>query len=160
LIFYGGAVQTDPYARAFFDVLAKSPWCRYVGFADQAGLRTALARATMLVLPSLEDNCPMSVLEAMAAEVPVAAANVGGVPELLTHGIDGLLFDPCEDNSIRGAIEELLTDSAKAATLATNAKERALRCFHPRKIAEKHLEIYRQVIASGAAHSTSAKARQ
>jgi glycosyltransferase involved in cell wall biosynthesis len=148
LVFYGAADRKDPYVHEFFHLLEKSPWCRFAGFADRAGLRAALARASLLVLPSLEDNCPMSILEAMAAGVPVAAADVGGVPDLITHGTDGLLFDPVKEDSMRAAIAELLVNDQKRAELGARGKEKALQCFHPKKIAEKHLAIYRQVIAS------------
>jgi glycosyltransferase involved in cell wall biosynthesis len=106
-----------------------------------------------LFLPSLEANCPMAVLEAMAAGVPVAAANVGGVPDLITHGSDGLLFNPRMEESIRAAIAELLADGRKRMELGARAKEKAVRCFHPLKIAEKHVAIYRQVIARSQAPS-------
>jgi len=149
LIFYGGADRQDSYVRDFFHLLEESPWCRFAGFADRTGLRAALARSAMLVLPSLEDNCPMSVLEAMAAGLPVAAANVAGVPELITHGTDGLLFDPSHEESIRAAIAELLADDRKRSELGARAREKAVRCFHPQRIAEKHVAIYRQIIASG-----------
>ena len=120
-------------------------------------VKPALSAASMLVLPSLEDNCPMSVLEAMAAGLPVAAANVGGVPDLITHGTDGLLFDPEKEESIRAAIAELLTNGGKAAALSATAKEKALARFHPQKIAARHVEIYRQVIASGPAARASSR---
>jgi len=155
LIFYGGADRNDSYAREFFHLLAKHPWCRFEGYADRAGLKVALTRAAILILPSLEDNCPMSVLEAMAAGLPVAAANVGGVPDLITHGTEGLLFDPLNDGSIRDAVAELLADDGKRSALGGKARAKAVQCFHPQKIAEKHVAIYREIIASGKAHSGS-----
>jgi glycosyltransferase involved in cell wall biosynthesis len=146
LIFYGGAVREDPYVREFFQRIEKSPWCRFAGFADRAGLRAALARASMLVLPSLEDNCPMSVLEAMAAGVPVAAARVGGVPDLITDKVDGVLFDPTEIESIRGAVSAILLHGDNSAKLAVAGKEKAQACFHPKRIASRHIEIYQEVL--------------
>lgn len=148
LIFYGGAGPGDPYARQFFELLKQNPWCRHAGFLDRAGLRAALARATMLVLPSLEDNCPMSVLEAMAIGVPVAAAEVGGVPDLITHKKDGLLFDPLREEDIRSAVESILSDEAGAKRLAAAGREKAVATFHPRIIAQRHLEIYRELLAA------------
>ena len=146
LVFYGGANRKDPYVEDFFALLKDRPWCRYAGFADRSGLKAALASSTASVLPSLEDNCPMSVLEAMAAGVPVAAAKVGGVPDLVTPGVDGLLFDPEQLDSIRSAVSEILTDQPRAAQLARMGKETALRRFRPNIIARRHLEIYHEVL--------------
>jgi glycosyltransferase involved in cell wall biosynthesis len=147
LIFYGGANRNDPYVREFFHLLEMSPWCRFAGFADRAGLRAAIARASMLILPSLEDNCPMAVLEAMAAGLPVAAARVGGLPGLITHGNDGLLFDLHNPESIRAAVAELLRDNSKREELGRKGKEKAHHLFHPQVIAEQHLAIYKEVMA-------------
>jgi len=147
LIFYGAADRKNSYVLEFFHLLEKRPWCHFAGYAEHANLRAALARAAMLILPSLEDNCPMAVLEAMAAGVPVAAAKVGGLPGLITHGTDGLLFDPGDEDSIRAAVAELLADESKRAELGERAKEKALRCFHPQRIAEKHVAIYHEIIA-------------
>jgi glycosyltransferase involved in cell wall biosynthesis len=146
LIFYGRADRNNPYGREFFQLLEKSPWCRFAGFADRAGLRAALARTALVILPSLEDNCPMSVLEAMAAGVPVAAAEVGGVPDLITNNVDGVFFDPKDGESVRSAVAAVLLHDETSARLAAAGKEKALACFHPKKIALRHLEIYREVL--------------
>jgi len=82
------------------------PWCEHHGFVDRTQLKTWLRGATLLALPSLEDNCPMTVLEAAAAGVPVMAANVGGVPDLVADGKTGLLCDPLDAASMGGAVEK------------------------------------------------------
>jgi glycosyltransferase involved in cell wall biosynthesis len=146
-LFYGKAPHGDPYAVKFLEMAHQRSWCRH-GFADRKTLRAALESATMLVLPSLEDNCPMSVLEAMAAGVPVVAAKVGGVPELFEDGISGLFCDPLEPESIRGAIQRVLTEPGLASQLATHGRKRALACFHPEVIAREHLRIYRELLST------------
>lgn len=146
LVFYGGSVPGDPYAAEFSQLVEQNPWCRLGGFIDRAGLRSALSRASMLVLPSLEDNCPMTVLEAMASGVPVAAAAVGGVPELIADKLDGVLFDPTRLESIRAGVETILCNENVSAQFAAAAKEKALACFHPGRIAARHLEIYQEVL--------------
>jgi glycosyltransferase involved in cell wall biosynthesis len=147
LIFLGRTATTDAYTQEFLHLVRERPWCCYQGFASQPELQTALSRAALVVLPSLEENCPMAVLEAMAAGVPVAAANVGGVPDLIAHDSDGLLFDPTQQESILAAVAELLADEKMAVRLAASAKAKALRSFHPQKVAEKHVAIYKEVIA-------------
>ena len=87
----------------------------------------------------------MVVLEAMAAGVPVAAARVGGVPDLVRHGENGLLFDPKDPAAMADAVREILT--ARPLKLASQGRAEALRRFHPKIIAARHLEIYGEVLA-------------
>jgi glycosyltransferase involved in cell wall biosynthesis len=101
----------------------------------------------LLALPSLEDNCPMTVLEAAAAGVPVVAANVGGVPDLIAEGKTGLLCDPLDAVSMGGAVEKILARPELARALAAEASRQARERFHPTVIARRHVEIYREVLA-------------
>lgn len=146
VLFLGGASETDPYAREFFTLLKTRPWCAYGGFADRAKLKQHLAQAAMLALPSLEDNCPMVVLEAMAASVPVLAAKVGGLPDLIEDEVNGLFCDPLQAASMSGGVQRLLENPFLAEKLALRAREMALARYHPEVIARKHLEIYREVL--------------
>jgi len=99
------------------------------------------------MLPSLEDNCPMVVLEAMAAGAPVIAARVGGVPDLVIDESTGLLCNPLDAADMARAVERILADPARATALAATARAEALRRFHPREIAGQHVAIYREVLA-------------
>ena len=148
LFFLGGADRTSNYGREFFHLVENRPWCRYGGFADRAALRAALGRATLLVLPSLEDICPMVVLEAAAAGVPVVAAKIGGVPDLIEDNVTGLLCDPRNQDSIRAGVSRLLENPEAARRLAKTARESARERFHPAVIARRHLEVYRDVLSS------------
>jgi glycosyltransferase involved in cell wall biosynthesis len=150
LSFCGGLLREDPYCQEFLRLVEERPWCHFEGFADRPTLQKALAGAKLLVLPSLEDNCPMVVLEAMAAGVPVAAANVGGLPDLIRDGVDGILFDLKRgEEGIRCAVKRLLGDAKMCSTLAAAARKKALECFHPLRVAQEHLRIYREAIGQG-----------
>jgi glycosyltransferase involved in cell wall biosynthesis len=144
--FFGNPEMGTPYVSEFFDLLRSRPWCWHGGLLGREELRKELSRATMLVLPTLEDNCPMAVLEAMASGVPVAASRVGGVPDLIAHGSTGLLFDPLDAESIRRAIGQLLEDGTLRNHMATQAREHALARFQPGVIARRHVEIYLEVL--------------
>jgi glycosyltransferase involved in cell wall biosynthesis len=146
LLFLGGATRDNAYVNEFFGLVEARPWCRYGGFVDRPALRQHLASASGLVLPSLEDNCPMVVLEAMAAGVPVAAARVGGVPDLVRAGETGLLFDPLSGEAMAAAVKQLL--EAGTAAMAARAQAEARQRFYSEIIAARHVEIYREVLSS------------
>jgi glycosyltransferase involved in cell wall biosynthesis len=146
LVFLGVATRDNAYANEFFELIEARPWCRYAGFADRHALRQYIASASGLVLPSLEDNCPMVVLEAMAAGLPVAAARVGGVPDLVRHGETGLLFDPLSEKAMAVAIEQLLEGGSPS--MAGRAQAEARQRFRSETISARHLEIYREVLSS------------
>jgi glycosyltransferase involved in cell wall biosynthesis len=146
VVFLGGTLRGQAYDDDFFQLLGKNPWCSYAGTVHHEKLTDYLRDASLLALPSLEDNCPMVVLEAMAVGVPVVAANVGGVPDLIEHGKTGLLCNPLDAASIRDAVGKLLGAPELARQLAVEAKKRALERFHPVVIARRHLEIYREAL--------------
>jgi len=146
MVFLGAVAPGDAYGKEFLELIRTRPWCEHHGFVGRAELKTWLHGATLLALPSLEDNCPMTVLEAAAAGVPAVAANVGGVPELITDGRTGLLCDPLDAASMAGVVEKILKQSGLAEDLATAANQSAHERFHPLVIARRHLEIYREVL--------------
>jgi glycosyltransferase involved in cell wall biosynthesis len=146
VVFLGNASPEDPYGAEFFDLLKTRPWCEYAGFANRDELKKRLAGARLLVMPSLEENCPMVVLEAMAAGVPVVAAKVGGVPDLVEENVNGILCDPADAGSMRRAVSSSLENPDRSIAMAKTAKQHALERFHPRVVAQRHLSIYRDVV--------------
>jgi glycosyltransferase involved in cell wall biosynthesis len=152
-----GDVPAGDYGEEFRALLAERPWCEHGGFVDRDALAAELARASLLALPSLEDNCPMAVIEAMAARVPVAAARVGGVPDLVEQGVTGVLFDPLDERDMAGAVERLVGDPQHSERMGAAGRSQALQRFTPRVVAERHVAIYREVLsACESARSTAA----
>ncbi len=148
LRFCGIAGESDAYGREFLGLVRARPWCVYTGSLTQrAELKALLRQATALALPSLEDNCPMTVLEAMAAGVPVVGARVGGVPELIEEGKTGFFCDPLDAGSMAAAAEKVLVDRTATAEVALRASQRARERFHPQVIARRHLEIYQELLS-------------
>jgi glycosyltransferase involved in cell wall biosynthesis len=88
----------------------------------------------------------MVVLEAMAAGVPVVAAKVGGLPDLIEEGKNGFFFDPLDSRSMASAMEKILSKNSVADALAERAREEARKRFRPDVVAQRHVEIYRDVL--------------
>jgi len=145
-IIFLGHTDDSAYSREFLELVRARPWCEHAGFANREKLKTYFRSATFAALPTLEDNCPMVVLEAMAAGVPVLASNVGGIPDLIEDGKTGLFCDPQKPESFRNGVARLLDDRSLKQQLAVNAKAEAQRRFHPQVIARRHVEIYGEVL--------------
>jgi glycosyltransferase involved in cell wall biosynthesis len=146
-ILFAGGVSENNYGREFLRLVEARPWCEHLGFLNREQLKARLGSASFLALPTLEDNCPMVVLEAMAAGVPVLASNVGGVPDLIEPERTGLFCNPAKPETFRTGVERLLGDPELRRRLAAAAKAEALKRFHPEVIARRHLEIYREVLS-------------
>jgi glycosyltransferase involved in cell wall biosynthesis len=143
------AGQFDPageYGKAFRSEAEVLPNIEYLGFLGRDKLAAEFAKSSAIVLPTFEDNCPMVVLEAMAAGLPVAASRVGGVPDLVDHQITGLLFDPGNLEDMRECIEFLINNPQFRISAGQAGKRKALEEFHPSRIAKRHIEIYQAVL--------------
>ena len=142
----GTGAQGSLYLSELEALAAKHPWIDLAGWKSREELLTEMERASLLVLPTFEDNCPMVVLEAMAVGLPVIASRVGGIPDLITDGETGLMFNPLNPSSMRGATERILSDAGLRNRLGEAAKREARERFHPEVIARAHLDIYREVL--------------
>jgi Glycosyltransferase len=148
LVFLGAVEDGDPYGDEFLSLVRARKWCEHHGFKTGNALRDKFSTADMLILPSREDNCPMVILEAMAAGVPVAASSIGGIPDLVEHERSGLLFDPVDPASMRETVRRLLTNPTEAKELAERARQQVLEQNTPLVIARKHLSIYQELANS------------
>ncbi|MBK7931940.1 MAG: glycosyltransferase family 4 protein [Acidobacteria bacterium] len=81
-------------------------------------------RSDIFVLPTYAEAMPMSVIEAMAAGLPVITTNVGGIPELIEHQIEGLLHEPGDITALAHQIKRLANDRTKRFALGTRARSR------------------------------------
>lgn len=107
--------------------------------ADVPGL---LARADVFVLSSRSEGAPLSILEAMAAGLPVVSSRVGGVPELVAEGETGLLVPPGDPAALAAALGRLVADAGLRRRLGVAGRERAERCFDVRRQRRAHLDCY------------------
>lgn len=113
----------------------------------QCDTRACLEMMDLLLLPSRTEGFPNVLLEAMAMQVPVAAANVGGVAEVLSHGDAGLLLDPHEPATWCDALKRMLDDAALRSQLSRTALTHVSENYsYPQRI-ERLIDLYDQVLA-------------
>ena len=97
----------------------------HLGPVPHADRARFFRQADFFVLPSYGEGMPMAVLEAMAAGLPVIATNVGGIPELITHGVEGVLLAPGEVQELAERIVWLANDSPLRAQMGQRALAKA-----------------------------------
>jgi glycosyltransferase involved in cell wall biosynthesis len=106
-----------------------------------------LAQANVFVLTSLSEGMPISVLEAMAAGLPVVATAVGGVPEIVVDGETGFLV-PVEDaEAVAAALTRLLDDRSLRERMGAAGRRRAERDFDLPRFRRDHLALYERLLA-------------
>jgi glycosyltransferase involved in cell wall biosynthesis len=118
---------------------------RLVG--ERSDVLRLLADGDVFVLSSSSEGLPMSVLEAMAAGLPVVASRVGGVPELLEDGEDGLLVRSGEVGELAAALARLIAEPATRRRLGDAARARAEAYFDLEPFRRAHLELYSRELA-------------
>jgi glycosyltransferase involved in cell wall biosynthesis len=109
----------------------------------------ALARLRIFVLCSYMENAPMSLLEAMAAGIPVVATNVGGVPEIVSDGA-GLLVPAGDEAALAGAIESLLDDPSRAREIGEAGRRRVLERFSAGANVQATRRLYERLLEARA----------
>lgn len=95
------------------------------GRLDRRGVQRCQDEADLLLVPSLSEGAPLALLEAMAAGMPVVATRVGGIPDIVTDGSNGLLFDPASPLDGAAHVLALLDDASLATALGASARRTA-----------------------------------
>jgi glycosyltransferase involved in cell wall biosynthesis len=124
-----------------------------------AELRAEYAAAVVVALPSLQENAPMVVAEAMAVGRPVVASRVGGVPELVADGTTGLLCTPGDVDGLARALVELLSHTPTQRRMGLAARVIAEQRFRLDRIVAQHQAVYER-LAGMPAGAPPARRRQ
>lgn len=119
-----------------------TPEALYLPYLEGPHLSLALRAADLLLYPTLADNHPLVILEAMAHALPVAAYATGGIPEQIIHGETGLLAPTGDESALlRGALF-LLRNPARARTMAETARARGKDRFATERMARDYEKAY------------------
>jgi glycosyltransferase involved in cell wall biosynthesis len=112
------------------------------GWIDAKRRDELLARATVFVLPSHAEGLPLAVLEAMSAGCAVVASSVGGIPDVITDGVDGILVPARDPKALAAALRRVLTDPATGTRLGSNARATVAAKYSPERAMERLENLY------------------
>jgi glycogen(starch) synthase len=133
---------------------------RFTGLLSQDKLVSLLRGATALVLPSAQENAPMAIAEGMALGVPVVATRVGGVSEMVAHGVTGLLYRSGDVRGLVQSLERLLGDVALCERLGRQARQVARNRYTSAAVARETVAVYRRMLGEDSNKNTALPAAQ
>jgi glycosyltransferase involved in cell wall biosynthesis len=116
------------------------------GFRDD--LPNLLPCLDVLVHPATMEGLGIILLQAGAAGIPVVASAAGGIPEVIGHERNGILFPPNDASGLAGAVCRLLSDPNLARALGQEGRRRVREAFSVDRMVEGNLAVYRKVLAS------------
>ncbi len=118
---------------------------------DEADKARLFAAADLFVTPSLEENLPNTVIEAMASGTPTVAFDVGGTGELIDHGATGYLATPGDSGDLARGLKSLLSAAASNGAMGERAHNAIAAAHDQRLIAGRYLDLFNELRATTAA---------
>jgi len=125
-------------AEPFGEQMRVLPWI------DSSERERLLAQSDVFVLPSYHEGVPMALLEAMAAGLPAIVTPVGGIPDVLRTGVEGLMVEPARVTELSAAMARLVSQEGERIAYGRRAHERA-RSYDVHGYARSLAEIYQRI---------------
>lgn len=105
-----------------------------------------LAASDVFLMSSISEGIPLTVIEAMAARIPVVSTAVGGLPEIIQHGVTGLLAGSGDDSALAEALTRIAQSATLRQQLVENATTRVVERFSLDAMLDSYRNVYREVL--------------
>jgi len=113
---------------------------------DEISLALVYSMADVMIVPSIQDNLPNTIMESLACGTPVVAFNIGGIPDMIEHQKNGYLAKPFDTTDLANGIEWVLEDNSRWEKLSKNAREKVIKEFDIVKVAKRYTDLYKDVL--------------
>ena len=113
---------------------------------DSLTLALLYSAADVFVAPSMQDNLPNTIVEALSCGCPSVGFDIGGIPDLIIQHKTGYLAPSFETDQLSRGIEWVLENDARRETLAANAREKALRDYSIQTQSQTYLHLFQEVV--------------
>lgn len=137
---YVGGIFEEPEYKSRID--ACKDFVKYIGWVTGEEKEKYLNECGILALPSYYEGFGMVIIEAMDKEAAVVACSVGGVPDIIEDGKDGILIPPKNTDELKNALLDLISNPLKAKELGENGRQKVLEKYSVEKNIDKLMKIY------------------
>jgi glycosyltransferase involved in cell wall biosynthesis len=136
----------EEYIKSKVDSNGLSKHVQFHGWMTQAELFDLYQECALFVLPSQQENLPVSIGEAMALGKVVIASDVGAISEMFIDKESGFLFEKNNVDQLTSILRTLHDNSELIETISSNAREEAIRKYHPDLVAKQTVDFYGNVL--------------
>jgi glycosyltransferase involved in cell wall biosynthesis len=141
LFVFAGPGDCNRYLSKIKEMKIESS-CLFTGPLPKENVIRLMRNAEFVVVPSFIENASYTILESLACGVPVVASDVGGIPEVITDGYNGLLVEKGSPKAIANAIVKLLEDTPLKNLMGKNAQDTIQKKFSWSVNIKKYCEVY------------------
>ena len=135
-----------PRLKSEATTLGVSDITEFMGARDD--IPELLRQADIFVLPSIKEAMPVTILEAMACDLPIVASRVGGIPDVVQESVTGVLVDPNDENEIANALGPLVVAGELRRGLGSAGRRRVETRYGIETCASRYNELYREILES------------
>lgn len=119
---------------------------RFTG--DVRNVHEYLQASDIFAFPTEDEAFGISLIEAMSCGLPAVATRVGGIPDVLQDGINGLLIDPADEQALEMALVSLLGDRDLRQRLGSAARRRVVEQYSESRVVERYMQLIEEVLAT------------
>lgn len=113
---------------------------------DEISLAVIYSAVDVMIVPSIQDNLPNTIMESLACGAPVVAFDVGGIPDMIDHQKNGYLAKSFDTEDLAHGIKWVLEENSRWEKLSENAREKVIKEFDIVKVAKRYMDLYRDVV--------------
>ena len=141
-----GPGNREVYMNMLRETGVPRPNYAFLGYRNREELLRYYRISNIFVIPSYSENMPMTLLEAMSCALPVISTRVGGIPEVVSDYVDGILVTPGSVDELASSLILLLQDENLRRSLGLNARKKIMEKFSWNKAIHRILGIYREIM--------------
>jgi len=146
LVIAGGTSATDEYVRGLKKLAEGDDRIVFTGYVRGEEKEELFSNALLFVLPSYLEGLPIALLEAMSYELPCLVSGIEPHREIISGGVDGLLFESNDFSDFVRKLGELLESPEKLENIGENARRKVEKEYNWDEVVRKTEEIYRELI--------------
>lgn len=143
-------IKRSTYAKYLLNLVKKfkinKNCIKFVGYLNSEQMMHYYLKSNVFVLPSVIENSPNSLGEAMMLGVPSVASRVGGVPDMIENGTDGFVYPSNEPKLLAKNVISIFNDKEIALQISKNAKTKARKFFNKEEAIKTTVDTYRKVL--------------